>query len=290
MSLRVGVCILPEARWAEARRRWQAAEQLGFDHAWTYDHLSWRTFHDDAWFAMVPTLTAAAEATETIRLGPLVASPNFREPVLFAKDLVALDDISGGRLILGIGAGGVGWDATALGQEAWSPVERADHFEEMVTLLDLLLRQPATTWRGRHYAADDARMIPGCVQQPRLPFAVAAIGPRGLRLAARHGQAWVTYGPKEGGRRTPEDGAAVIAEQVSRLEAACAEAGRDPGTIDRIVLAGAELDPGLSSEDHFDEVAARYEAAGATDLVVHWPRPEGIYAADQAVFERIFSR
>ena len=107
--------ILPERSWAEARPRWEQAEALGFDHAWTYDHLTWRSFRDQPWFGALPTLTAAALVTERIRLGPLVASPNFRHPVPFAKELVTLDDISGGRLTLGIGAGGTGWDATVLG-------------------------------------------------------------------------------------------------------------------------------------------------------------------------------
>ena len=100
---------------------WRRAEALGFDHAWTYDHLAWRSLRDSPWFGAVPTLTAAAMATERIRLGTLVASPNFRHPVPFATELVTLDDISGGRLTLGIGAGGDGWDATMLGQVAWSP-------------------------------------------------------------------------------------------------------------------------------------------------------------------------
>src|SRR5829696_1372838 len=192
--VRVGVVILPEAGWAESRNRWVRAEQLGFDHAWTYDHLTWTTFRDAPWFGALPTLTAAAEVTERIRLGPLVASPNFRHPVPFAKELVTLDDISRGRLTLGIGGGGTGWDATVLGEEPWSPRERADRFEEFLTLTDLLLRQPATTSAGRFYRAEEARTYPGCVQQPRIPFFVAGVGPRALRLAARHGQAWVTAG------------------------------------------------------------------------------------------------
>src|SRR5205085_9242930 len=98
--------------------------------------LAWRSLRDSAWFAAVPTLTAAATATERIRLGTLVASPNFRHPVPFAKELMTLDDISGGRLTVGIGAGGEGWDATMLGHSAWSRPERADRFAELVGLLE----------------------------------------------------------------------------------------------------------------------------------------------------------
>src|SRR5207237_8214014 len=104
----------------------------GFEHAWTYDHIAWSTLRDSTWFGAVPTLAAAAAITDRIRLGTLVASPNFRHPVPFARELIALDDLSGGRFTVGIGAGGVGWGATVLGQTAWTPRGRAGHFAEFV--------------------------------------------------------------------------------------------------------------------------------------------------------------
>ena len=122
--LRLGVVILPEHRWPIARAIWRRAEALGFDHAWTYDHLAWRSLRDAPWFGAIPTLTAVAAATMRIRLGTLVASINFRHPVPFARELLTLDDVSGGRFTLGIGAGGTGWDATILGKPEWSPRER----------------------------------------------------------------------------------------------------------------------------------------------------------------------
>src|SRR5512145_2001053 len=140
--MRIGVLILPEFPWSTARNLWHHAEELGFDHAWTYDHLAWRSLRDSPWFAAIPTLTAAATATERIRLGTLVASPNFRHPVPFAKELITLDDISGGRFTAGLGAGGDGFDAQALGQEPWPRRERTERFEEFVALLDRLLREP----------------------------------------------------------------------------------------------------------------------------------------------------
>lgn len=291
--MRFGVCILPDARWTEARERWIAAEQLGFDHAWTYDHLTWRSFRDQPWFGAVPTLTAAACATERIRLGPLVASPNFRHPVPFAKELVALDDVSDGRVTLGIGAGGVGWDATMLGHDEWPRRERTERFEELVEALDLLLRQPeGASYDGRWYAADEARMLPGCVQQPRLPFAVAATGPRGLRLAARHAHTWVTVGPVGASEPLDADAAvAAVAEQCAELDAACAAEGRDPAEVQRLALVGLLLPPhGFGSADAFDDLVGRYGEAGTTDVVVHWPRAQGAYAADRGDFERLFSR
>lgn len=288
--MRFGVVILPELPWREIEPRWRQAEELGFDHAWTYDHLTWRSFRDAPWFGAVPTLTAAAMATERIRLGPLVASPNFRHPVPFAKELITLDDISGGRVTLGIGSGSPSWDATMLGHDPWSPRERADRFAEFVELCDRLLREPAVTYRGRFYAADEARTYPGCVQRPRLPFVVAATGPRAMRLVATYGQTWVTSGPREG--EAPlggADGAKAVAAQMALLDEACHETGRDPAALRRMVITGNALDAGLSSVEAFRDTAGHYEEVGVTDLVVHWPRDRHPHAADLATFERIFS-
>lgn len=291
MSLRLSTVILPTDRWHEGgRAKWQRAEELGFHTAYTYDHLSWRTFRDGPWFGALPTLTAAATATERLRLGTLVTSPNFRHPVTLAKELISLDDISGGRITLGIGAGGNGFDATALGQEPWTPRERADHFAEFVPLLDRLLSEPAVTQHGEHYSAVEARDIPGCVQRPRLPFAVAATGPRGLWLAARHGQAWVTTGdPKLFEDGTPEQSHAAIRGQVERLGTACAELGRDADELGRILLTGFTPEGAgpLSSVDAFVDFAGTHAALGITEIVLHAPIPDSDFAADEKVFERI---
>jgi len=287
--MRLGVVILPELRRAELESVWRRAEALGFDHAFTYDHLAWRALRDSTWYAAVPTLAAAALVTSRIRLGTLVASPNFRHPVPFARELIALDELSGGRFTLGIGAGGLGWDATILGHAAWSPRERADRFAEFVTLTDLLLRQPKTTWAGRYYAADEARSFPGCVQQPRLPFAIAATGPRGMRLAAELGEAWVTTGDRSREGLSPADGAAAVRGQIGRLEEACGAAGRDPGGLGRMVLTGVALRAGLDSAEAFRDALGRYAEAGVTDFVVHWPRPAEPHAGDLAHFERVIA-
>src|ERR1700749_2935168 len=122
--MRIGIAILPDQRWSDSASRWRRADEYGFDHAWTYDHLGWRDLVDGPWFDAVPTLTAAATVTSTIRLGTFVGSPNFRHPVHFAREVTALDDISGGRLILGVGAGGAGFDAEVLGRPALTPRER----------------------------------------------------------------------------------------------------------------------------------------------------------------------
>jgi alkanesulfonate monooxygenase SsuD/methylene tetrahydromethanopterin reductase-like flavin-dependent oxidoreductase (luciferase family) len=287
--MRLGVLILPEHHWPAAAERWSKAEALGFDHAWTYDHIAWRTLRDSTWFASVPTLAAAATVTSTIRLGTLVASPNFRHPVPFAREVVTLDDFSGGRLTLGLGAGGHGWDATILGNEPWTPAERQERFAEFVELLDRLLTNQSTSFRGRYWAAQDAPTHPGCVQRPRVPFAIAATGPRALRVAARYADVWVTNGDRDhdGSALGAAEGATLAQRQLARFIEACEAEGRDPATVDKLVLTGPRLDGGLDSVDSFDAVVDAYSGAGFTDLVVHWPRPTEPYAGDDEILERI---
>lgn len=285
-GMRVGVVILPEHRWWVAEPKWRAAEEYGFAHAWTYDHLGWRSLVDGPWFSAIPTLTAAAMATSSIRLGTFVATPNFRHPVPFARELLALDDISDGRTLLGVGSGGGGvggYDSTVLGRPELSRRQAAERFGEFVELLDGLLRTNKLTWHGEYYAAVEARNVPGCVQQPRLPFVVAADGPRGLRLAARHGQGWVTTSGEQDEQRYWQ----LLAERRARFEDAAAEAGTDPTRIARYL--NADFGPGytLSSVERFRDAAGRAAEAGFTDLVVHWPRGEGIFAGRESVLETV---
>jgi alkanesulfonate monooxygenase SsuD/methylene tetrahydromethanopterin reductase-like flavin-dependent oxidoreductase (luciferase family) len=282
--VRVGVVILPEHSWPETHRLFRHVEDLGFAHVWTYDHMAWRTMRDGPWHAAMPLLAAVAATTSRIRLGTLVASPNYRHPVTFAKELMTLDEISGGRVTLGIGAGSKSYDATMLGQAPWSVGERAARFEEFVELLDRLLREPATTFAGRFYAAHEARTIPGCVQRPRLPFAVAATGPRGMGVVARNAQTWVTTGDIA---RPPQEHFEGLPRLVEALDSACLAAGRDPATLERLVLTGSHGPTSMESVAQFSEAIERYGALGFTDVVVHLPRAGEPYAGDPKVLEEI---
>jgi alkanesulfonate monooxygenase SsuD/methylene tetrahydromethanopterin reductase-like flavin-dependent oxidoreductase (luciferase family) len=287
--VRLGVVILPEHHLPVLAKRWSRAEELGFEHAWTYDHIAWRDLRDSTWFAAVPTLAAAAMLTSRIRLGTLVASPNFRHPVPFARELLTLDDVAGGRLTVGIGAGGQGWDATVLGQVPWSLPERLERFAEFVDLLDRLLTNRVVSFEGRFWSAREARTHPGCVQQPRVPFAIAATGPESMRVAARYASTWVTNGDRahEGPPLPPDQGAAVVARQLRLFEHACEAEGRDPATVDKLVLTGPRLDGGLQSVATFRTVVDAYAAVGITDLVVHWPRHEPPYAGNESILDQI---
>lgn len=284
--MRAGVVILPDQRWSVAAQRWRRAEAYGFAHAWTYDHIGWRDLVDGPWFDAVPTLAAAALATSRIRLGTLVASPNFRHPAHFAREVTALDDISAGRLILGVGAGGIaGHDNRVLGRMPLTPRARIDRFAEFLEVLDRLLRDEPVTWQGEHYTVVDARGTPGCVQSPRVPFVIAATGPRSMRLAARYGAGWVTTGTRSEDLNTWWR---TVAQAARQFDDVLEAAGRDPATIDRYLM----LDPAspvysLSSATFYADALARAVECGFTDAITYWPRATGWYAGDEAVLDSI---
>jgi alkanesulfonate monooxygenase SsuD/methylene tetrahydromethanopterin reductase-like flavin-dependent oxidoreductase (luciferase family) len=282
--VRVGLVILPQRRWAEQAAMWRRGEGLGFDHLWTYDHLTWDPLAGTPWGATVPTLVAAAGVTERVRLGTWVASPNFRHPVPFARELAALDDVSGGRAVLGIGAGGTGHDAHVLGGEVLPPADRAARLEEFVDLLDGVLVGDHVSSSGRFYSAVDARTTIPCVQRPRLPFVVAANGPRLMRLAARVGQGWATTG-----RTAREDGEAAwwagVAELGDRFSEAAAQAGRE---VDRLLSLDAGPRFALESAGIFTDYVGRARELGFTDVVTHWPVPgAAVYDAPEAMVEEV---
>jgi alkanesulfonate monooxygenase SsuD/methylene tetrahydromethanopterin reductase-like flavin-dependent oxidoreductase (luciferase family) len=196
--------------------------------------------------------------------------------------------VSGGRLTLGLGAGGTGFDATVLGNAPLSPAARVARFAEFVAVVDRALREPAFSHRGEHYTVDDARMVPGCVQQPRLPLALAAAGATSLGLVARYADAWITYGDAAYADRTAEGTERIVRAQIARLEAACAEIGRDPATIDRIYLIGNTDEKPLASVDSFRAFCDRYRALGFTDVVFHHPRAgDPVWDEPEAIVEQI---
>lgn len=283
--MKLSVVILPSARWVTARDNWIHADQWGLHAAYTYDHLSWRTFRDAPWFSMIPTLVAAATVTSRVRLGPLVTSPNFRHPLLLAKDLIALDDISSGRVIVGVGAGGTGFDATTLGHEPWSTRERHERFVEFTHALDRLLRESSTNLEGPYYPVVDSRQIPGPLQQPRPPLYVSALGPKSLALAADVADGWVSFG---GPREAPDSSTFdAVSIQVSRLNSELDRRGRDADTMHRVLLNFGRDEMPLSSPEAFLDWAGRYRDLGFDEVVVHWPVADSEYDYDVDLFERV---
>lgn len=282
--MRLGVVLWPDEPWPTAREQWLRAERLGFAHAWVYDHLAFRGIRP--WYDAYATLSAAAAVTSRIGLGTLVTSPNFRHPVPTAHTAKTIDALSGGRFTLGLGSGSPDptTDAGVLGDAPASWRERLDRFTEWVELADLLLRNPTTTYTGRHYSAGSAAAGADTGGgEPRLPFAVAAMGPRAMRLVARHARTWVTLGDPRN-REKPADQA--VREQTEYLLEACARTGRDPGSVGRLLLTGMLDERPLTSIEAFRDLAGRAAEAGVTDLVVHWPRESGQFAGDVDVLEQ----
>jgi alkanesulfonate monooxygenase SsuD/methylene tetrahydromethanopterin reductase-like flavin-dependent oxidoreductase (luciferase family) len=283
--MRVGETLLPERPWAQDRDRWVRAEQYGFDHAWTFDHLAWRSLADSTWYATIPTLVAAVLVTTRLRVGTWVTTPNFRHPVPLAKELMTLDTISEGRAIVGIGAGAPGWDSAMLGQKPLTPAQLMRRFDEFVTLLDLLLTQQHTSWEGEWYSAVDARNVPGPVQQPRPPFILAANRPKAIGFAAARGEGWATAGTAG---RSSDDAAwwSGVREASQVFGDALARTDRPADSIARYLNLEA-LSSSLTSVEQFRDHVGRAAELAFTDVVIAWPRADDPFAGDEKILEAI---
>lgn len=278
--MRHGLTILPEHSWREAAPMWRAADDLGFDHAWTYDHLVWSGLPDRPWFAAVPTLAAAATVTDRIGLGTFVSSPNYRHPYTYARDVLTLHDLTGGRFICGIGTGGT-LDAGILG-DSLTVRERVDRFAEFVAVLDRLLREDHVDHRGPWFTTVDARTLPGPIRSA-VPLVIAANGPRGVRLAAAYGDGWVTTGS---GGDDLDSWFRGVGELSARLGDALAGTGRGEGFA-RYLSLDASPRFALKSAGLYAEMSGRAGELGFTDVITHWPRPDGPYAGDVRVLEAV---
>lgn len=246
------------------------AEAGGLDSVWTYDHLLFRSNGETSGIQECWTVTTAlAEATDRVELGTLVLCTEFRNPALLAKMAGALDEVSGGRLILGLGSGWNDPEYVAFGYPTDHKVSR---FEDAIAIIHELIRTGRSDHRGPFHAVDDAVLLPRA--RADLPILIAAERPRMLDLTARYADAWnlAWFGRPDARLTTARDG----------LLAACARAGRDPATI--AITVGVELrfgdlamtppeGSGLSPgplEGDADSIAAgleTYEAFGADHLV-----------------------
>jgi alkanesulfonate monooxygenase SsuD/methylene tetrahydromethanopterin reductase-like flavin-dependent oxidoreductase (luciferase family) len=291
MTMRFGVISLTSAPFEDLARRVRWFEDLGFDTAWVDDDLIRPGVSDyEAWTA----LGALARDTSHIRIGTLVSTIAFRHPTFLAAQAITVDHLSDGRVTLGLGSGACCPEFNALvGHGEWSSAERADRFAEQVEVLATLLRGEPVDHSGPHYptVAPDP---PKPVQRPGIPLVLAAHGSRGLRLAARHAAGWNCFGGQAygGPARTFDEAVGKTREMLDGLDAACVEAGRDPRTISRSILAFAVRPDPLSSLDWFDEYVGRYEALGIDEISFFWPpfyHPdrEPVPPDTTAAFERV---
>lgn len=267
--MRVGVVHMPVDAWPAAAERARELEAMGFDHYWLYDHMSWQRYRDDAWHATMPWMAALAMATERIPLGTLVASPNLRHPLTLAKDAMSLDHISNGRFILGLGAGTSGFDATVFGDHPLTPGQRADRLAEYLAVTDGLLRGRLTNHDGRWYAMAEGRVVPGCIQQPRVPLAVAAGGTRTIELAAAMADTWITLGDPASPAADITEFATTLKQQMAQLVEGCERAGRHPDDVDKLCFVPHTFPEPTSSFEAFLDLAGQVTELGFTDIAVH---------------------
>jgi F420-dependent oxidoreductase-like protein len=215
--------------WPEWKRIVKATEELGFESLWRSDHFF--SFGVDRTKPCIETFTAlayVATASTRIKFGTLVASMTFRPPAMVARQAAAIDDLSGGRLILGIGGGWNQAEHDAFGIELPEPKRRLDMLEEGAIVIKSLLERDDVSFEGQHYQLENAFVNPKPAQTP-LPILIGGSGEkRLLNIVARHGNEW----------NMPVQSVEVYRQKVAALEMHCEKERREPANIDRSIMAG----------------------------------------------------
>lgn len=286
--MRLGAIVLQTRPWHEAQRVWRQVEQVGFDIGYVADHLTHPSLAGrwlaDGW----TTLTAAAAVTDRIELGTLVTSAAVRDAVPLARVAATTNDVSGGRVVLGLGAGSP-LDAAAVRAVSPTPRQLARRFADTVEAL-VQVWAGTGSWTGQEQAfagLDTAPLPPGGRPPPLL---LAAHGPSGFRLAARHADGWSTYGGPASVQLAAADYWALLRRQVAEVTAACERLGRDPTGLRRSLLLGYGTLRPLESAATFAEAVSRAEDAGFDELVVYWPegrRGDRFWADEDVVREAV---
>jgi len=247
--VKVGVQ-LPEAErvvhWPEYLAMARAAEEVGFDSIWLGDHLLYRgDGREERGPLEVWTLLAAlAAVTERATIGPLVACASFHPPGLIAKMAATVDDVSGGRLVLGLGAG---WNEVEYRAFGLPYDHRVSRFEESFGIVRRLLAGERVTLDGRFWQAEELVLMPP--HERRIPLMIGSNGERMLSIALPHVDWWNTWYASYG--NTVEG----FAELNGRISEAAEQAGREPSEIARSTAVLVELDPGAVKRPHSDEEA-----------------------------------
>jgi alkanesulfonate monooxygenase SsuD/methylene tetrahydromethanopterin reductase-like flavin-dependent oxidoreductase (luciferase family) len=226
-----------EVRWPELLDMIRAIEDLGFDSVWLGEHLLYRWPDREPrgpWEAWT-MLGAVAAVTSRVEFGPLVACTNFHNPALLAKQAVTIDEISGGRLVLGLGAG---WNETEFRAYGYPYDHRVDRFEEAFTIIRTLLREGSIDFDGRWYQARDCELLPRGPRPGRLPLMIGSNGPRMLRIAVPHVESWNSWFAEIGNRP------AGVPALRALVDEACRDVGRDPAELERSVAVFVRLPEG----------------------------------------------
>jgi probable F420-dependent oxidoreductase len=240
MRLRVGVQ-LPEVEravpWPEMVAMARAAEQAGFDSIWLGDHLLYDLPDGprgpwEVWTA----LAGLASVTERVELGPFVASTSFHTPAMLAKLAATVDAISGGRLVLGLGAG---WNEREYTAYGFAFDKRVSRFEEAFTIIRELMRTGHSDFRGAYYEVTDCVLDPRPVRPGGPPLMLGSVSPRMMAIALPHVDSWNVWWSDY---RNDVDGFVAVRE---RVDAALAEAGRAPGDVEATAAVFVHLPGGV---------------------------------------------
>jgi alkanesulfonate monooxygenase SsuD/methylene tetrahydromethanopterin reductase-like flavin-dependent oxidoreductase (luciferase family) len=263
-AMRIGIQ-LPEVerevRWPEYLALARAAEDGGFDSIWLGDHLLYRGDgrpERGPWEAWT-LLAALAAATERVRLGPLVACAGFHPPGLIAKMAATIDEIGGGRFVLGLGAG---WNEQEFRAFGIPYDRRVSRFEESFAIVRGLLAGERVTLAGRYWQADDAVLLPPPAR--RVPLMIGSNGPRVLGIALPHVDAWNTWWEDYG---NSAEGFAALNERIS---AAARDAGRAPEEGER--SACVLVAPRASGRLRRGRRRCRARRTGSPRTCASWPR------------------
>jgi alkanesulfonate monooxygenase SsuD/methylene tetrahydromethanopterin reductase-like flavin-dependent oxidoreductase (luciferase family) len=282
--LRFGALTFQALRYEDLRDDVRFLERTGYDSAWLADQVVPIELPVmEAW----TTLSALAANTERIRLGTLVTNVAMRNPAMVARQATTVDQISRGRLELGIGSGYFEDEHRWLGIDYLDGRGRVDRLIEAAEILDQALRGNRVTYPGTHFQLDDAPTSPPPVQQPRPPLWIAARAERSLRLAVRLADGVAAFG--DHGLVT-EQSLAAFKELVGRLQEACTAGGRDPRTLRCVYLAGFADERPFASADAAADFIGRFAEAGATDFAFTMHNPAQPGMADGAAAGRYADR
>jgi alkanesulfonate monooxygenase SsuD/methylene tetrahydromethanopterin reductase-like flavin-dependent oxidoreductase (luciferase family) len=246
-------------------------EELSFNSLWIADHFA-NPFTESDWLEAWTVMAGLAETTSKIRLGTLVTNIVYRHPAVIAKQAVTVDQMSSGRLDLGIGAGGAPTCHSMTGTPFWSGKERQERLAEFVDLVDQLLTNERTTFKGNYYQAEEALMRPSAVQCPRPALTVAAHGPKSMSVAAKHADTWSFYEPGAGLKGA--DAAEAMRKMNDFIDEKATEAGRDPAQITRSYCCGfAASSAWLSLEEALPDIEL-YQQAGINEFIFNYTPTE----------------
>ena len=235
-----------EVRWPEYIAMAKAAEDTGFDTIWLGDHLLYR-YSDGSTrgpWEVWTSLAAIAQATSTIKIGPLVAATAFHTPPMLAKMAATVDEISGGRLILGLGAG---WNDTEFKAFGFPFDHRISRFEEAFTIIRTLLRDGEIDFDGQFFQARDCVLKPGPTRPGGPPLMIGSIGPRMLEITLPYVEQWNVWYRQS---NNSPDGLAPILRDV---DDACHAVGRDPGTLEKTSAVLVRLEGGTGRLTKYDQ-------------------------------------